>query len=87
MKGLGVLIVCALALAGGAWYMLSYVLISDEGKIERVIEQGRRAVESGSIYTLERVLAPNYQHGGMDRATVLRLMRQLTNEQIGRAHV
>lgn len=56
-----------------AWYLFTYVLISDEDKIYRVILKGKTSIESGSILSLPAVFAPHYSDSsGADKAMVIR---------------
>ncbi|MBI1390700.1 MAG: hypothetical protein GC154_19900 [bacterium] len=69
---IGLIVACVLL----AWFLMNFVLLSDKDRVDRLIERGRRAVESGSILTLSGVLAPEYLHaGGVDRRTVLGAMQ------------
>ena len=65
-------------LAITAWFLLTYVLVSDEIKVKRVIEKGRCCVENGSILTISSLFAPQYRHeNGMGSAEVLRILNDL----------
>ncbi len=60
------------------WVLLTYVLISDETRVRRVIEKGRICVEKGSILPLGGLLSAQYQDaGGADRAMALQALRSL----------
>jgi len=39
------------------WALMNFVFLSDEERIERAIERGRRSVENGSIFTLRSLFA------------------------------
>ncbi|MFB3787863.1 MAG: hypothetical protein ACE15F_16005 [bacterium] len=68
-----------------AWFLLTFVLVSDEERIHRLIEKGCRGVESGSLFILGNLLATDYQHeGGMSRAEVLGGLRSLFEDTTGR---
>ncbi|MBN2329625.1 MAG: nuclear transport factor 2 family protein [Candidatus Omnitrophica bacterium] len=78
MKGFFSLIGGILVLAVTAWFLLTYVLISDEQKIQRVIEKARCSVESGSLLSLASLFTLDYRHeNGMGREDVLAGLREL----------
>ncbi|MGC9326531.1 MAG: nuclear transport factor 2 family protein [Candidatus Hinthialibacter sp.] len=78
MKGFASLIGGILFLAAVSWFLLTYVLISEEQKIERVIEKARCSVESGSLLSLAPLFSPDYRHeNGMGREDVLAGLREL----------
>ncbi len=61
-----------------AWFLLTFVLISDKERILKTLEKGRLAVESGSILALSNILAADYvDSSGMDKAMVLRVLQDL----------
>ncbi len=81
MKSFWMFVGCILVLLVVAWYLTNYVFISEEQKIYRLIEKGRLGVESGSVFSLNNILAANYQHAnGADRALVIRGLQQLFQE-------
>ncbi|MDP8245363.1 MAG: hypothetical protein P9L94_14860 [Candidatus Hinthialibacter antarcticus] len=60
------------------WFLMTFVLLTEEERILRVIEKGRRCVENGSVISLSNILTSDYAHeGGIDRRTALGAMRQL----------
>jgi len=68
-----------------AWFLLTYVLVSDEERIHRLIEKGCRGVESGSLFVLSNLLATDYQHeGGLGREEVLGGLRSLFEDTTNR---
>ncbi|MEW6233761.1 MAG: hypothetical protein AB1656_00100 [Candidatus Omnitrophota bacterium] len=42
------------------WVLLNFVFLSEEERIERVIEKGRRSVENGSIFSLRNLFTEDY---------------------------
>ncbi len=63
------------------WVLMTYILISEEERIERTIERGRRAVEKGSIFTLQNLLAANYSDSsGMSREEITGALHNLFRE-------
>jgi hypothetical protein len=78
MKGFFVFVGFIILLAFSAWFLLSYVLISDEQKILRVIEKGRCGVESGSALSIASLLALDYRHeNGMSRGEMVGVLQEL----------
>ncbi len=60
----------------GAWFIFTYVLITDEDRIHRLVQKSKHGFESGSILTLSDVFAPGYtDRGGADKAQVLQTLR------------
>lgn len=81
MKPLLFIISLIVIFAVVVWYLLAYVLVSDEQRIRWIIEKGRLGIENGSLFTLSNLLAPDYQDSsGMDRAMVLGSLQQLFQE-------
>jgi len=67
-----------LIIAISTWFLLTYVLLSEEEKIERLIEKARYSVENGSALSLGVLLSPSYQHeNGMDASEVLASLNEL----------
>ncbi len=67
-----------LFIAVTTWFLLTYVLLSEEEKIERLIEKARYSVENGSSFSLAELLSPSYQHeNGMDSSEVLASLNEL----------
>ena len=89
MKAFWVFVGGMVAVSFLVWCLLTYGLISDEERIQRLIEQGSRGVESGSLFVLSNLLAADYQHeGGLGKAEVLGALRSLfENTRNRRVHV
>lgn len=67
-----------LIIAISTWFLLTYVLLSEEEKIERLIEKARYSVENGSALSLGVLLSPSYQHeNGMDSSEILASFNEL----------
>lgn len=63
------------------WILMTYVFVSDEERILRIIEKGRRAVESGSTLSLNSLLSADYLHEGrIDKRTAIGGLRRLFQE-------
>lgn len=78
MRSFFVFMGCILSAIFIAWFLMTYVFLSDEERILRVIEKGRRCIESGSVISLGNILTADYTHeGGVDRRMALGAMRQL----------
>jgi hypothetical protein len=59
---------------------------SEEERVMRVLESGRRSVEAGSIFTLNNLLAANYRDSsGLDRQMVLGVLKDLFDQTKTRA--
>lgn len=81
MKYFFTLVGSVIGLAVLAWFLLTYVLISDERKVLRTIEKARCSVESGSVLTLAGLLAANYHHeNGMDRSEAIGALQELFHQ-------
>ncbi len=67
-----------LGIAVISWFMLTYVLVSDEQRVERTIEKARRCVENGSLIRFASMLADDYHHeNGLGRDEVLGSLKEL----------
>lgn len=81
MKSFFIFLTAILLVILTTWVLMSYVLISEEERIERTIERGRRAVENGSIFTLQNLLATNYSDSsGMSREEITGALHNLFRE-------
>ncbi len=78
MQKIAILVAIILLHAVGFYVLYTYVLISDETRIRRVIEKGRKAIEEESLLTAATLIADNYRDEyGQDRGTVLGGLRSL----------
>lgn len=63
------------------WVLLTYILISDETRIQRAIEKGRLCIEEGSILPFGNLLSAQYQDvSGADRAIAMQVLKSLFDE-------
>lgn len=77
MKGFFSFVGFILTAAVVAWFLLTYVLISDEKKILRVIEKGRCGVENRSALSIASLLAADYRHeNGFARGETLGALQE-----------
>lgn len=88
MRAFFALVAAVLLFVLTGWVLMNYVFITDEQRIERLIEKGRAAVENGSILTLTGLLDSQYTHESrLDRATVLRALQNMfQNSEERRVH-
>jgi hypothetical protein len=78
MKGFFSFVGFIIAMAVSAWFLLTYILISDEQKILRIVEKGRCAVESGSALSIAGLLSVDYHHeNGMSRSETIGVLQEL----------
>lgn len=64
-----------------AWFLSQYVWLTEEERVLRVLEKGRRAVEAGSVYSVSSILDGKYMDAsGLDRASVLRVLQDFFND-------
>lgn len=78
MRSFFVFMGCILTGIFTLWFLMAFVFLTEEERLFRVIEKGRRCVENGSVISLSNILATDYAHeGGIDRRTALGAMRQL----------
>ena len=76
MKSLVVGIATALLLAVIAYVLLAHVFISEETRIERQIQRGRKAIEDEAILTIASLVAVDYRDDqGHDRSALLAGLR------------
>lgn len=68
------------------WYLFTYVLISDEDRVQRIIYKGKNSIETGSILSLPDLFAPSYtDKSGADKAMVLRALYSMMDETENRS--
>lgn len=86
MKRFFVFLGCILTGVVVVWFLMNYVFLTEEERISRLIEKGRRCVENGSVIALGNILTTDYTHeGGIDKRTALGAMRQLFQDTTGRS--
>ncbi len=78
MKGFCLLVGGIILFAVTVWFLITYVLITDEQKIQRVIEKAQYSVENGSIYSFANLFADHYRHENLlDKSEVLGILNDL----------
>ena len=65
-------------LIAGAWVLFTFVLITDEDRVHRLIQKCKQGFESGSVLSITGVFAPDYtDRSGADKAVVIRVLQSL----------
>ena len=74
-------IVCALAIAIGAYLLIRHLLMTDEARIKRVIYQGKAAVEKKDIEGVLEVVSREYQDDyGINKVAIMMLFQRAFRE-------
>ncbi|MFH1741816.1 MAG: hypothetical protein ABIH23_22660 [bacterium] len=77
MRHLIVISLTILIIALIIYVLIHYVFISEETRIERQIEKGRKAVENESILSISSLISENYRgEFGQDRSEFFALIHQ-----------
>ena len=64
--------ILAAAIAVGLYIIADFIFLSDEEKIEALIEQGRAAVEAGEYEVIDSMVASDYDFDGKNRAEFMK---------------
>jgi ketosteroid isomerase-like protein len=76
-----VLIVCALAVAIGAYLLIRHLLTTDEDRIRRVVYQGKAAVEHKDIEGVLALVSRDYQDDyGINKVAIMMLFQRVFQE-------
>ena len=75
------LVVCALAAACGAYFLISHLLMTDEARIKQVIYQGKAAVEKKDIEGVLTLVSRDYQDDlGLNKVAIMMLFQRAFRE-------
>lgn len=81
MKNFVSFLICILVLAFTAWYLLEHVFITEETRIQRVIEKGKRSIQGGSYWTIPDMLTADYRdRSGLEKEGVLYAIKSLIDQ-------
>ena len=74
-------VVCALAAACGAYFLIRHLVITDEARIKRVIYQGKAAVEKKDIEGVLALVSRDYQDDlGLNKVAIMMLFQRAFRE-------
>jgi len=74
-------VVCALAAAVGAYFLISHLMMTDEARIKQVIYQGKAAVERKDIEGVLALVSRDYQDDlGLNKVAIMMLFQRAFRE-------